>query len=126
MVSSDLLVTRNDGPSSAILPVQATSIMRAIPLPSHGSLKVPTPLESLGQSSRGWAGGGGGGGALAGCEGPDAAGSGDSALAVDAPELPCSSGQPLDASARAATNQSPLDPCDPCMAHLVRATTNAA
>src|ERR1041384_7978105 len=42
----------NFGPSSVVLPVYFTSIMRASPLARQGFSEVPTPLEPLGQSSR--------------------------------------------------------------------------
>src|SRR5262245_28009671 len=48
----DLLMTWNLGPSSVVLPVYLTSIMRVSPLPRQGAAEVPTPLEPWGQSSR--------------------------------------------------------------------------
>src|SRR5579884_1782906 len=42
----------NDGPLSPVL-VHLTSIARALPVASHGLLKVPGPLEPAGQSLRG-------------------------------------------------------------------------
>ena len=56
----------NFGPSSVVLPVYFTSIMRESPLPLHGASMVPMPLDPSGQSALGLGGsgvGGGGGGA---------------------------------------------------------------
>src|SRR5215470_8859364 len=51
MTDGALLVTRKNGPLSSVLPVHATSIMRADPFASHGLVNVPSPLEPLGQSA---------------------------------------------------------------------------
>jgi hypothetical protein len=50
MVDEALLTTRNDGPASAIFPVQVTSIMRALPFASQGLARLASPLVPDGQS----------------------------------------------------------------------------
>src|SRR4051794_35183415 len=66
------LTMLNLGPSSVVLPVYVTVIMRESPLARHGSACVPTPLDPAGQSSRslgaGAAVGGGATGAAAATE----------------------------------------------------------
>src|SRR5579864_5717412 len=53
MTPGDLLVTLKWGPFSSVLPVHATSIIRAVPVASQGLEKVPSPVEPLGQSTGG-------------------------------------------------------------------------
>src|SRR3954463_6167604 len=72
MTSFDLFVTANDGPLSSVF-FHFTSIIRALPLASHGFVNEPTPVEPAGQS---WGGSGAAegaaGGALADGAGADA------------------------------------------------------
>src|SRR5207344_72077 len=51
MISFDLFTTRKVGaPVSLIFPFHVTSIIRAVPLASHGFANEPTPSEPSGQS----------------------------------------------------------------------------
>src|SRR5689334_3113995 len=68
MTSFDLLMALKDGPLSSVFPVHVTSIIRAVPVASHGLSKEPIPVEPSGQSCLGSGGGvlatGGGGGGV--------------------------------------------------------------
>src|SRR5450432_3318524 len=52
MTSADLLVTAKDGPVSPVF-FHFTSIIRELPLASHGLLKDPVPVDPVVQSCAG-------------------------------------------------------------------------
>src|SRR5690349_21203435 len=85
-----LFVTRNDGPVSPTLPVQVTSISRAVPFASQGLPNVPSPLDPSGQGRVGF-----GAAALGACvAGGDADGAGadggvTATVLVGAPAFSC-------------------------------------
>src|SRR5690349_3340002 len=94
----------NLGPSSVVLPVYFTSIMRRSPLAKHGSASVPTPLEPFGQSSRSLGGAGG----VLGAGGATAAGGAALGATAGGSFFFASSSQPKTSEANPRLNSKPV------------------
>src|ERR1700678_133648 len=102
MTDGDLFVTLKDGPVSVIFPVQATSIIRAVPFASQGLLKEPSPVEPAGQSCTGPLSLALATGAVAEGAGAETSGRVEALFALGTADVLCSSEQPAMQAARAA------------------------